>query len=269
MHVKLAHGRAAFSSLSRGGFGNMDGPQGRVRSKTGRQGFFPKTSEPRPRTERSKMSTIQKIERATDELPLSEQSDEQLLLRYREVDDRRAFEELVHRYEKELYSYLRRYLGNAAMAEDAFQAAFLQVHLKCHQFEAERSFRPWLYTIATNQAIDAQRRNRRHKMISLDRQHQSGDSDDLGTLMSLLNSEEAEPTDNVEAFERRDWIRQAVQELPEQFRAAVALIYFQGLKYREAAEVLGVPVGTVKSRMNTAILKLNEAWRRANPSRGN
>ena len=83
---------------------------------------------------------------------------------------------LVHRYERELYSYLRRYLGDAAMAEDAFQGTFLQIHLKCGQFEPGRKFRPWLYTIATNQAIDAQRRNKRHRMVSLDRR-QKGESE--------------------------------------------------------------------------------------------
>src|SRR3989304_2158430 len=87
--------------------------------------------------------------------------DEVLLLAYRDHADRTAFSELVRRYERELYSYLRRYLGDAGMAEDAFQATFLQVHLKCDQFAEGRRFRPWLYTIATNQAIDAQRRNRR------------------------------------------------------------------------------------------------------------
>src|SRR5262249_776564 len=95
-------------------------------------------------------------------------SDEELLLAYRDRADRTAFTDLVNRYERELYSYLRRYLGDASMAEDAFQATFLQVHLKCDQFEAGRRFRPWLYTIATNQAIDAQRRNKRHRNISLD-----------------------------------------------------------------------------------------------------
>ena len=91
----------------------------------------------------------------------SETSDEALLLRYRDTGDSEAFVELVHRYERELYSYLRRYLGDSAMAEDAFQRAFLQVHLKCEQFEEGRRFRPWLYAIATNQAIDLGRRNRR------------------------------------------------------------------------------------------------------------
>src|SRR5580658_6419697 len=122
----------------------------------------------------------------------SERSDERLLLDYRSKGDSGAFEELVHRYERELYSYLRRYLGDAALAEDAFQTTFLQVHLKCNQFEEGRKFRPWLYTIATNQAIDAQRRNKRHRLVSLDRR-QTQDSDDLGSLIELLVSKENGP----------------------------------------------------------------------------
>ena len=96
-------------------------------------------------------------------------TDEQLILQYRAAGDRSLFEELVRRYESELYNYLRRYLNDAEMAEDVFQASFLQVHLKCNQFESGRKFRPWLYTVATNQAIDAQRKNKRHRNVSLDR----------------------------------------------------------------------------------------------------
>jgi RNA polymerase sigma-70 factor (ECF subfamily) len=59
-----------------------------------------------------------------------------------------------------------------------------------------------------------------------------------------------------------------VDNLPEPLRAALALVYYQGLKYREAAEALGVPVGTVKSRMHTALLKLNEAWQENHPTEG-
>src|SRR5690606_19500070 len=81
-------------------------------------------------------------------------SDEQLLIEYRETGGRELFAQLVQRYERELYSYLRRYLGDAEIAEDVFQATFLQIHLKREQFEEGRRFRPWLYTIATNQAID-------------------------------------------------------------------------------------------------------------------
>ena len=191
----------------------------------------------------------------------SQQTDEQLLLEHRLHRDRRAFEELVHRYERELYSYLRRYLSDATLAEDVFQATFLQLYLKADQFEEGRKVRPWLYTIATNQAIDAQRRNRRHKMVSLDRRgHHHETRDDVGSLLDLLTTKEPGASDNLEGEERRDWIRQAVGQLPDALREAVLLVYYQGLKYREAAEVLEIPVGTVKSRMHAAILKLNEAW---------
>jgi RNA polymerase sigma-70 factor, ECF subfamily len=187
-------------------------------------------------------------------------SDEDLLLAYRDTADRLAFAELVRRYERELYSYLRRYLGDAGMAEDAFQATFLQVHLKCDQFDEGRKFRPWLYTIATNQAIDAQRRNRRHRSVSLDRATKHENSDDLGSLMDLLVSKEPAPDSRAESAQQRDWIRRAVEQLPDALREAVNLVYYQGLKYRDAADVLKIPVGTVKSRLHSAILKLNEAW---------
>jgi RNA polymerase sigma-70 factor (ECF subfamily) len=197
---------------------------------------------------------------ATDTPDRAAMSDEELLLAYRDSADPEAFSELVHRYERELYSYLRRYLGDAAMAEDAFQATFLQVHLKCDQFEEGRKFRPWLYTIATNQAIDAQRRNKRHKNVSLDRNTKPEGSDDVGTLMDLLTSKEPLPEMRMETTQRRDWVRGAVESLPDGLRDAVHLVYYQGLKYREAAEILDIPVGTVKSRLHAAILKLNQAW---------
>jgi RNA polymerase sigma-70 factor, ECF subfamily len=189
-------------------------------------------------------------------------SDEELLLGYRERGDASLFSELVHRYERELYSYLRRYLGDAEMAEDAFQAAFLQVHLKCQQYEAGRAVRPWLYTIATNQAIDAQRRSRRHRMVSLDRSGPK-DGDDVGRLLDLLTSKEPIPTAQLSAAERAQWLHEAVEQLPEPLQDVIRLVYFQELKYREAAEVLDIPVGTVKSRMHAAVAKLNEAWKQA------
>src|SRR6478609_3623156 len=186
-------------------------------------------------------------------------SDEELLLGYRETGDASLFSELVHRYERELFSYLRRYLGDAEMAEDAFQAAFLQVHLKCQQYEAGRAVRPWLYTIATNQAIDAQRRSRRHRMVSLDRSGPK-EGDDVGRLLDLLTSKEPIPTAQLSAAERSQWLHEAVEQLPEGLKDVVHLVYFQELKYREAAEALDIPVGTVKSRMHAAVAKLQEIW---------
>lgn len=215
----------------------------------------------------SKATTEPRLRQAAEsDIDFDAWTDERLLVYYRDVEDRRAFETLVHRYERELYSYLRRYLGDEGMAEDAFQSTFLQVHLKSGQFEQERKFRPWLYTIATHQAIDAQRRTKRHRLVSLDRRAATEGEGQSGALLDLLEATSAGPVAELESNERRRWVRRTVETLPEQLRSAVNLIYYQGLKYREAAEILNVPVGTVKSRLHTAVTKLNEAWSRAEPS---
>lgn len=186
-------------------------------------------------------------------------TDEQLLLDYRESGDRELYAQLVYRYERELFSYLRRYLGNAEMAEDVFQATFLQIHLKCEQFQEGRRFRPWLYTIATNAAIDARRRNKRHRMVSLDTPREQ-DNEDVGRLVNLLESSDLDPLDNAERTERNRLVRDTLEQLPESMNVVIQLVYYQGMKYREAAEVLEIPVGTVKSRLHAAIAKLTDVW---------
>lgn len=214
----------------------------------------------------SKTTTQTRSSVAVSASDLNSWSDERLVVHYRDTEERRAFEALVHRYERELYSYLRRYLGDEGMAEDAFQATFLQVHLKIGQFEQDRKFRPWLYTIATHQAIDAQRRNKRHRLVSLDRRSATDSEEQTGALRDILETKGSGPVAELEEAERGRWVRRAVEALPEQLRSAVNLIYYQGLKYREAADILHVPVGTVKSRLHTAVMRLNEAWNRAEPS---
>ncbi len=217
-------------------------------------------SNPSPHARVRKMNgTIEHMQpSATDWNTPDEWTDEDLLLEYRSEGDRRAFDELVHRYERELFGYLRHYLGDAEMAEDVFQQTFLQVHLKCGQFDPGRRVRPWLYTVATNQAIDLQRRNRRHQMLSLDRRTGRDGNEDTGALAELLDSPEPDPLAEALSTEQRRLVQQAVDDLPEQTRQVVILVYFQGLKYREAAEVMSIPVGTVKSRLHAAINKLGE-----------
>lgn len=186
-------------------------------------------------------------------------TDEELILEYRETEDRELYASLVYRYERELFSYLRRYLGNAEMAEDVFQTTFLRVHLKCQQFEAGRRFRPWLYTIATNAAIDAKRRNKRHQNVSLDTPRMQ-DSEDVGRLINLLESDDPDPSNTALEAERGRLVRKALSQLPESMNVVIQLVYYQGMKYREAAEVLDVPVGTVKSRLHAAIARLTDVW---------
>lgn len=190
---------------------------------------------------------------------LAEQSDEQLILEYRLSESKSVFAELVSRYERELYNYLRRFLADATMAEDVFQNTFLQVHVKRDLFEPGRKFRPWLYTIATNQAIDSQRRNRRHRRLSLHQTHSSS-GEEVGTLMEVVASRESGPHESAESQEQAEWMRSAVANLPEPLQNAVRLVYFRGMKYREAAKVMSIPVGTVKSRLHSATQRLGQAW---------
>lgn len=188
-------------------------------------------------------------------------ADEVLLGRFVERGDKASFEQLVKRYQHEIYNYLRRYLGDEGMAEDAFQLTFVRVYQKADQFDLSRRFRPWLYSVATNQAIDLKRRNKRRVHQSLDISSSSNES--RSTTHSAAIPDHRQPTEDplvTDEFQQR--MRSAVQEIGEPGRSALELIYLQGLPYKEAAEVLGVPVGTVKSRVHAAIRKLSALWQR-------
>lgn len=199
---------------------------------------------------------------AAERLAAESASDEMLFGRFCRDGDASAFESLVHRYEGELFHYLRRTLGSAEMAEDVFQTTFLQVHLKRALFDDGRRFRPWLYAIATNQAIDAQRRDRRHRMASLDRRIGGGADEGDAAFVDTLSGHDPVCDAQLEDQEDRAWTRLAVAGLPEPMKAVLELVYHRGLKYREVADALGIPLGTVKSRLHAAVHRLNLVWRR-------
>jgi RNA polymerase sigma-70 factor (ECF subfamily) len=196
--------------------------------------------------------------------PLTTCTDEELLALFRR-GQREAFGALVRRYERELYGYLRRYLGDGDLADDVFQNTFLQLYTKIGKYEAGRPVRPWLYTIATHQAIDALRRQGRHQVLSLDQQREELADGEVSSLVALLETRGPGPLDQAQGEERRQFVRASVDRLPDFLRQVVILAYYQGLKYREIADILDIPVGTVKSRLHAALVKLQEAWA-ASPS---
>jgi len=200
------------------------------------------------------------IKPATKPTYTVEDTDELLLSQYATTGDRKVFEILMRRYEREIFSYLRRYIGNSELAEDAFQGTFLQVHLKCGQFDSSRRFRPWLYAIATNQAIDAQRRSKRRRMVSLDSSATSLTDNQPTSWAEKLVAEVSDPADVAGSREDGRWVNDAVAGLGDSLQRVIQLVYFQGLKYREAADILGIPVGTVKSRVHAAIQRLAANW---------
>lgn len=200
------------------------------------------------------------IKAATTPTYTIEDTDELLLGQYAQTGDRKVFEILMRRYEREIFSYLRRYIGNPELAEDAFQGTFLQVHLKCDQFDSSRRFRPWLYAIATNQAIDAQRRSKRRRMVSLDTSAATDADNRPASWADKLVAEVSDPSDVAGTREDGRWVNDAVADLGDSLQRVVQLVYFQGLKYREAADILGIPVGTVKSRVHAAVQRLAVNW---------
>lgn len=200
---------------------------------------------------------------------VSEPTDEELVASYLETRCASDFEKLVKRYERELYTFLRRFLGDAQQAEDVFQATFLSVHLRIDQFEKGRRFRPWLYAIASNKGIDFMRRNRRHQATSLDAKSIYSDSDD--SIAQNLEGSESTPDEKAMFNETGARVRVALRELSEPTQHLIQLAFYQGMKYSDIADILQIPLGTVKSRVFTAIRKLNQIWMRmddSQPARG-
>jgi len=189
-------------------------------------------------------------------------SDEQLLVRLRD-GDRSVFGALVRRYERELYGYLRRYLGDDDLADDVFQNTFVAVFLKVKQYEPGRPARPWLYAIATNQAIDALRKKNRRADRRADALVAPDDDGEPRPLFELVPAADCTPHDHADRAEQRELVRAAVDRLPDILKQVVLLAYFQGMKYRDIADVLDIPVGTVKSRLHAALTKLTEEWQEA------
>ena len=193
-----------------------------------------------------------------------ELTDEEILVRL-QGGERDLFGLLVRRYERELYGYLRRYLGRDDLAADVFQNTFLAVFRKIGQYQPGRAAKPWLYTIATNQAIDALRRRNRRVDGRADPLLPGDDGGDEGgrPLFEILQGHDPGPVAQAELGELRQLVRETVDQLPDLLRQVIVLAYFQGLRYQEIAEVLGIPLGTVKSRLHAAVAKLCEAWQGA------
>jgi len=190
---------------------------------------------------------------------LKKLTDEQLLEAYRGGDEP-AFAELMHRYEKELYNFLLRFLGQSALAEDVFQESFLQVHLSAESFQVHRRFRPWLYTIAANKARDLLRSQARRPAVQITATDE--DSSDAQLWDHLLR-DTTTPVDILQERQKGEAVRRVVAQLPDHLREILVLAYFQQLPYSDMAEALAIPLGTVKSRLHAAVAHFGRLYREA------
>ena len=195
-----------------------------------------------------------------------ERSDEQLLDSYRH-GDRATFALLVGRYQRELYHFLVRFLGNRAAAEDVFQETFLQVHQSAEQFDPQRRFRPWLFTIAANKARDLIRSQARRPANPLQATISPGD-DESGEFIDLMQSASELPSDPMEKRELQQLVHNTVATMPEHLREILLLSYFHQFPYKQISEILDIPLGTVKSRLHAAVAHFADRWRAQNEKKG-
>ncbi len=198
---------------------------------------------------------------APDDRPEDYVSDEQLLLDYTEGDDE-AFAELLRRYRRELYQFLRRFTGDAALAEDLFQETFLQVHLSAGGFDVSRRLKPWLFTIAANKARDALRSRSRRSAAALDAQVAPGEPE-AARFVDLMPSDIPPPGETLQNKETASAVQNIVGQMPDNLRMVLVLSYFHDFPYREIARILDVPLGTVKSRLHVAVKEFARRWKSA------
>jgi RNA polymerase sigma-70 factor (ECF subfamily) len=170
-------------------------------------------------------------------------SSEAELVQQAQRGDRSAFAELVRRYHLGVIGVVYRLCGDPYLAEDAAQEAFVRAWLNLNTYRPLMPWRNWLYRIAVNAALDMLRRER--PTLALD--------DD-----SSLHGDSPDPHAALEQKEREDLVRRAILTLPSATRVVLVLREYGGLSYREIAEALDIPLGTVMSRLNAARQHLRE-----------
>lgn len=160
--------------------------------------------------------------------------------------DREAFGALVEQYRDNVYRLAYRMCGNAYDADEAAQEAFVAAWRALPNFRGDAKFSTWLYRLTTNAAIDVMRREKRHQTV--------GD----GEMIDLADDADS-PQETVERTEQQEAVQKALATLSEEYREVLLLRYMEELDYAEIAEVLQLPSGTVKSRINRAKAALKTA----------
>jgi len=177
------------------------------------------------------------------------------------------YERLVRRYERPLLATLRRLLGSRETAEEIAQEAFVRAYLAIDRFDPSFRFSTWLFRIAVNAAID-QRRRRRLRLVSLDAPAGRDDDPDGGPPLSdRVAGTSPRPDAALLREDERRVLAAAVERLPEDYRTIVLLRHSAGLVYEEIAEVLDLPLGTVKNRLHRARRCLKEILESGMPER--
>jgi RNA polymerase sigma-70 factor (ECF subfamily) len=183
---------------------------------------------------------------------MSENVEEMVLIANAGQGDVDAFNDLVLKHQGLLYHHVLALLGDPREAEDVTQEAFIRAFQSIRQFRGG-SFRAWLLKIGTNACFDVMRRFRRHPTQALFPEAEDGDEHESPSWM-------ADPGPSVEARVERNMlisrVHRALEQLPVPYRSVITLVDLHELDYEEAAEILQIPLGTVKSQLARARLRM-------------
>jgi RNA polymerase sigma-70 factor, ECF subfamily len=179
--------------------------------------------------------------------------DEPALIQAAQKGDLDSFNRLVLAYQDMVYNLAYRILGDGDQAEDATQITFISAQRSLSSFRGG-SFKAWLLRMATNNCLDELRRQKRHPQISLEPANQ--DNDETFETPSWLKDDQPSPEASLEMKELEEGIQRCLNDLPPEFKAVVVLVEIEGLDYQAASEIIKTPLGTVKSRLARARLKL-------------
>lgn len=199
------------------------------------------------------------------ESAIEKPSDAELLQRYAKGDED-AFSEVVNRYKNGLYGFLRRFLNRTDLIEDVFQETFLQLYTSRDSFDSARPLRPWLFTIAANKAKDALRKQQRTSAVTIGTISQ-GDEISFDDMLNSLASDQTRPYEELEKDETAERIREVIANMPPAAREILILAYFNKFSYKQMAQILSIPIGTVKSRLHTAVARFAKEYKAAIGSR--
>lgn len=187
-------------------------------------------------------------------LAIDQTSDRVLMQRFQAGEDR-VFETLLQRYQAPLYTFILRMLGDPVGSKDILQETFMRVWEHRDSYREIAQFSTWLYTIAANLVRSEMRKRKLRRWLPLGPQS----NEDMPEIDPP--SDDFSPEELAHSTGLRDQINKALKQLPSEFREAVILRDINDLAYNEIADVLGVPVGTVKSRVNRGRARLQELLR--------
>ncbi|MFP3903355.1 MAG: RNA polymerase sigma factor [Armatimonadota bacterium] len=182
---------------------------------------------------------------------LAEQQLKQLVAQAKQ-GDRDAFERIIDTYRRKIRDYAAKMLNDPSEAEDVAQQTFVRAYEALPDLRDNSRFQTWLYRIASNLAIDASRKRKRHRWYTVSLNENIYDDEATELKDNLANEDVRTPEEEMEASAEQGMIWEAVSQLTPKLRRTYILCDVQGLDYETAAEVMEIPLGTVKSRLFNA-----------------